>query len=93
MGTAVLDKVNDTLNAIPIAMKVVTTVGFPILMCLYFVARDVGWVNSPIVSMASELHEHVIQDAETTTLLRLICEHTATDQYEKDLCTAAKRQQ
>lgn len=66
-------------------------VGFPVLVAFFFMAKDVGWIPSPMTAMAAEIREHMANDPENTYLMRLICQYSAHTNIERNACLAAPR--
>ena len=85
------------LNNIPTWAKVVSLVGFPIVVALYFMARESGTIGSPATEAASTIAVHaeasMVHDRKLdnlgeriTTGLRVICENSTKDRASLNNC-------
>lgn len=67
--------------------------GVLLLICAVLMAVAQGWVPSPALTAIEQNHQILVRHAENDwqilALLRLICEHTAADQQDRDRCIGA----
>ncbi len=66
------------MNGLPLWAKVVSVIGFPMLVALILLGMLTGYVASPITATAGALVKHVESDAVRTRILRVMCRHFAT---------------
>lgn len=85
------------LNGLPLWVKSVAMVGFPIVVALFFMGRETGWipsvhhrVDTAIAGQAKVLLDHDRRQDEIigrlTTGLRILCENTASTHADRNNC-------
>lgn len=74
----------------PLWVKVLYQLGLPVLVVLYILAQNAGYLGSPAQAAYAAITAHAKNDNETIDLLRMICQHTATDTRERDRCLDPK---
>jgi hypothetical protein len=84
---------DDLLNRLPMPIKVITIVGFPIAVALFYMLKDVGYLPSVAESNAKAISEILEQHKGQTGVLKdilstqkAICHNTAKTLAEAREC-------
>ncbi len=82
-----------TLAGLPTWAQVVSVVGFPIILSMYFLARDAGYIpslaeaNASLMADMNHQHHNIMEStAELVRLSREICRHTAKGEWDAQKC-------
>lgn len=62
-------------NGLPTWAKLVSTLGFPIVVALLLLGMFTGYVPSPITRTEAMVEKHVSGEYERTRLIRVMCRH------------------
>ncbi len=82
-----------TLAGLPIWAQTVSVIGFPILVAMYFLAKEAGYIpslaeaNANVMQDMAHQHQNLIQSTnELVRLSREICRHTAKGEWDAQKC-------
>ncbi len=88
-----VEKTVTTLSGLPIWAQTVSVIGFPILVAMYFLAKEAGYIpslaeaNAGLIADMNHQHHNMIQSTnELVRLSREICRHTAKTDYDAQRC-------
>ena len=87
------------LTGLPIWVRVITLVGFPVVCAAFLLAQTAGWVPSlaqgqtaSLKSLESVMTQHVRETnvliGRLSTALRVMCENSARDEVGRNNCRA-----
>jgi hypothetical protein len=81
------------LSNLPTWAQVVSMVGFPIIVAVFFLLKEIGYLPSPAEAQMQSLDNLTRQHATTNAQLdelvrlsRLICRNTAKDRWTEQKC-------
>lgn len=62
-------------NGLPNWAKLISTLGFPIVVAMLLLGMLTGYVSSPITRSEAMLEKHIAGEWERTRLIRVMCRH------------------
>ena len=99
MTTMMTMKTAELVNGLPIWIKIISVVGFPIAVAVFFMAQNAGMLPSPtarllqILERRTEQFDRHVKTTDDLTIglrraMKIMCENAAKDDADRRRCGA-----
>lgn len=75
---------NGHVNVVTTWVHVISTLGFPIVVCMILLGIFTGYIPSPMSSAATLIAKHVEGDGDRQRVLRTMCRHQARSLHQNE---------